>query len=301
MPVIDVKNSATTMPTSARPTARRRPAAIYGSADGTITSAHNCRSLERNERATSSSRRSTLRTPCSVLTITANTDEKITTSTLAVMSKPKISVISGTRATLGLGLNASMYPSRAKCTTRRRRDCARRHPLGVGLERRRPTLTCPSQTDFWPQFLPDVLAQLGVARTVARLLDATRARQADLQDLADAAGPGGHDHDPIAQNDGFVDAVGDEHQRAALLLEDAHQLLLQQLARLGVQRAEWLVHQQDLGIERQRAGQAGALLHAARELVRVHGLEPRQTDEVDVRLGQLAPLAARHAAQLQAV
>src|SRR5947209_434589 len=331
-----------------------------------MTSAQSWRSLERKERATSSSRRSTLRTPCSVLTITAKTDEKTTTSTLAVVSKPKISVISGTSATFGVELNASTYQSSAKCTmrlramampsgmpiasdntkpiastcrlplryrhssplpimsaaapstalgganralfarrprisqsarttaseirrtshsnvrSRRRRDSAAARlrsatscragagatacnanelPPELGPPRARSTSS--HQTDLGPQLFPDVLAQLGIARTVARLLHAARPRQVHLEHFPHAAGPGRHDDDPVAQDDSLVDAVGDEHQRALLLLENSHQLLLQQLARLRVKRAERLVHQQHLGIEHERSGQAGALLHAA--------------------------------------
>jgi hypothetical protein len=42
----------------------------------------------------------------------------------------------------------------------------------------------------------------------------------------------------------------------------------QLLAREGVERAEGLVEQQHLGLVHQRAADAGALLHAARELPR---------------------------------
>jgi len=38
---------------------------------------------------------------------------------------------------------------------------------------------------------------------------------------------------------------------------------LQGLASLGVKRAEWLVHQENFRINRERTGDADALLHAA--------------------------------------
>ena len=60
---------------------------------------------------------------------------------------------------------------------------------------------------------------------------------------------------------------------------DAHQLDLHQLAGLGVDAGEGLVHQQDLGLGRQRPGQRDALLHAAGELVRIGVGEAVEADE----------------------
>ena len=49
---------------------------------------------------------------------------------------------------------------------------------------------------------------------------------------------------------------------------DVEQFGLQRLARLRVERAERLVHQQHGGVDGQRAGDADALLHAAGKLMR---------------------------------
>jgi hypothetical protein len=61
--------------------------------------------------------------------------------------------------------------------------------------------------------------------------------------------------------------VGNEHDGLALSLPQEQQLFLQQTARLLIQCAEGLVHEQDLRLHRKRPGQADALLHAARELL----------------------------------
>ena len=61
----------------------------------------------------------------------------------------------------------------------------------------------------------------------------------------------------------------------------SQQLVLHQLAGLHVERAEGLVHQQDLGLVDQRLGHRDALAHAAGELVRVAVLEAGQPDPVD--------------------
>jgi MFS family permease len=75
---------------------------------------------------------------------------------------------------------------------------------------------------------------------------------------------------------------------------DAQQQLLHQLARLVVQRAERFVHQQDARVVGQRAGQRGALLHAARQLLGVVLLETLQAhlaDELGARWRAARPAA----------
>jgi hypothetical protein len=49
-------------------------------------------------------------------------------------------------------------------------------------------------------------------------------------------------------------------------LPDAQELALHQAAGLRIERAERLVHQQNLGIESECPRDRGALLHASREL-----------------------------------
>ena len=58
-----------------------------------------------------------------------------------------------------------------------------------------------------------------------------------------------------------------------------HELVLQPRARQRVERAERLVQQQHLRLHRERAGDADALLHAARNLVRELVLGVRESDE----------------------
>ena len=58
-------------------------------------------------------------------------------------------------------------------------------------------------------------------------------------------------------------------------------LLVEVVADDLVERAEGLVHQQQIGIEGQRAGDRGALLHAARELPGKFVLEALEIDEIE--------------------
>ena len=60
--------------------------------------------------------------------------------------------------------------------------------------------------------------------------------------------------------------------RLARLAPDLEQLGLHELAGLGVERGERLVHQQHFGIGRQRAREIDALLHAARKFGRDNGV-----------------------------
>jgi hypothetical protein len=75
-----------------------------------------------------------------------------------------------------------------------------------------------------------------------------------------------------------------------VLRHDLQQLVLQPGAGQRVQRAEGLVHQQHLGLHRQRAGDAHALLHAAADLVRAL---VRRGQAHQVQRGQRALLQLR--------
>ena len=118
----------------------------------------------------------------------------------------------------------------------------------------------------------------------------------------DAPGAGGHDHHPVAEDRRLGHRVGDEQDRRAGLLPQ----LEQQVAHVGagdlVERGERLVHQQDRRAEGERAHERDALLHAARQLVRVRLLEPGEADRVEqpgdlgvrqrLLLGAAAPVQA---------
>src|SRR6266699_2290007 len=73
--------------------------------------------------------------------------------------------------------------------------------------------------------------------------------------------------------------MGDKQDRLRPLAPDAHHLDGQFLAGERVERAERLVHQENVGIVHQRAADAGALLHAAGEFARIFALETGKPDE----------------------
>ncbi len=87
--------------------------------------------------------------------------------------------------------------------------------------------------------------------------------QGGFDDVGDAAGAGAHDDDPGGKIDGFGDRVGDEADCLVGAAPEFQKLFVQMVADDFVQRAKRFVHQEKIGIEGERTGDRGALLHAA--------------------------------------
>src|SRR5215207_8543604 len=111
-----------------------------------------------------------------------------------------------------------------------------------------------------------------------RLLDGARTGKVDIEDVRDTSRPRSEYDDAVRQQDRFADVMGHEDDGLAGL----HPELLDQEVHFvtgeRIERAERLIHQDDLGIEREAAYDAGALLHAAGELAGKLGLEAFETD-----------------------
>ena len=103
----------------------------------------------------------------------------------------------------------------------------------------------------------------------------------------------------VADAQRLVEIVGDEHDGAVEAVLDLHQLILHVVADQRIERAERLVHQQHLGIGRERPGEADPLLHAAGELARILVLETLQADHIDLGLGPVADVGTAAACQAQ--
>ena len=119
-----------------------------------------------------------------------------------------------------------------------------------------------------------------------------RAGQGQAQFFLDAAGPLRKHQHAVGELGGLLDVVGDEDDRAGARGERMHQFPAQPQAGLVVQRRERLVHQQDVRVTRQRAGQFHPLAHPAGKLVRVVAGEVLQTDQGQ----QLRPAARSRSA-----
>ena len=129
-------------------------------------------------------------------------------------------------------------------------------------------------------------AELGEARGIAEAFVA-RLRLVDRQDLDDAAGSRAHDGDPRRQEHRFVDRVGDEHRRELALPPQLDEVGIEPVAGELVERAERLVHQQQVGLGDEAARDRHAHPHAAGQLARIGALEAVEPDAGD-RLGRRA-------------
>src|SRR2546428_6245053 len=146
-----------------------------------------------------------------------------------------------------------------------------------------------------------MVAEGDKARMRDDALHRARSRNVDLEELAHARRPGGEHEDAVAHGDRLFDGMCDEYHRSRRELVDAEQLVLQDFARQGVERAEGLVHKQDVRLDGERTREAGALLHAARKLVRVRAFEATQADHLDVVRDPLLDGGSREAGELKTI
>ena len=142
-------------------------------------------------------------------------------------------------------------------------------------------------------------AQRDKARQAARIMLPTRLGEIDLDDLVDPARSWPQKHDPLRQQDRLVDVMGDEDHGHPPLRPHLQKSGPQRFAGHGVEGGEGFVHQQDLGFDRQRAGKADALLHPARQFVRIGIGKFPEPDQTQQRQRPFGPGAARQAPQRQ--
>ena len=109
-----------------------------------------------------------------------------------------------------------------------------------------------------------------------------------------------HHHHAVGEQHRFVEIVGDEEDGLFGAVMDVQQLALQGLARLRIERAERLVHQQHFRIDCQCARYADALLHAARELVRPTFDAVGKTDQRQIFHRGVVQRRAAHALHFEA-
>src|SRR4051812_13150009 len=135
---------------------------------------------------------------------------------------------------------------------------------------------------------------------VERIPAAALAHRRDLDDLGNAARAARHDDDAVGKVHRFLDRVRNEEHGARVAPRNLDQLFLHQRARLRIERAEGLVHQQHVRIHDVAAGNRDALLHAAGELVRIGRLVTLQAHQLELLRDARAALELRHALAPQA-
>ncbi len=107
-----------------------------------------------------------------------------------------------------------------------------------------------------------------------------------------------HD-DAVGEDDGFFDVVSDDENRACgnFVIEPKLEEFTAKCFRgEDVKRGEWLVHEENFGLDDESAGNADALLHAAGKFLGVGGLETVEADRVDDAQRAFVALSGRHAA-----
>src|SRR5262249_11436461 len=115
-----------------------------------------------------------------------------------------------------------------------------------------------------------------------------RSRKRDGNLRANSPGTSAHDNHTISEKNCLLNTMRYEQHCLSGMGSEARYLLLQQHTCLGVQCAEWLVHQYHVRIRRQSTCNRGALLHATPNLVRItifKAEEMNTTDEVASDVG----------------
>src|SRR5690606_215342 len=90
-----------------------------------------------------------------------------------------------------------------------------------------------------------------------------------------------HDRDPVSEEERLFNVMSDKQHSFALVLPDPGELDLKHLLGHRVKRAKGLVHEEDLRLVSESAGDIDSLSHAARKLLRVQCLEASETNQVD--------------------
>src|SRR5690348_6160274 len=193
--------------------------------------------------------------------------------------------------------------TRRRRTSRRRRatmSTAGRVACSAGAAAvtlsRAALLTLIAHQDLVAQVAPDLFVDARELGLEADLGHVARPRQLDLVAALHGARTRGDDKDPVAQRDRLLEVVRHEDDRGGARPPQRQQLVLHQVARLYVEGAERLVHQQNARPVDQALGQGHALAHAARELVRIPIVKTGEADAGNPFARTLASVARRGAA-----
>src|SRR5437762_5734697 len=117
--------------------------------------------------------------------------------------------------------------------------------------------------DLVSEVVPDLLIDPREFRLEAYLGNVARPREIDAVDALHRPRPRRDDDHAIGERDGLLEIVRDEHDGSARRGPELEKLVLHQRARLHVERAERLVHEQETRRVNERLRQRGAFAHAA--------------------------------------
>src|SRR6266849_1630655 len=119
--------------------------------------------------------------------------------------------------------------------------------------------------ELFPERVPDMLEQFGIARRLAHLYRIARPRKVNHEHILDHAGPRRKQNDTIRQRQGFAKVMRHEQNRLLFALPDSEQDVVHIDLGVGIERTERFVHQQNLRLDDQRSHQRSALTHSTRQ------------------------------------
>src|SRR5256885_7052414 len=174
-----------------------------------------------------------------------------------------------------------------------------------GLRRGALRLRSPWRFSFHslhrPQrLLADLAPELGAQRDELGRFHRARVVQGEVQHRLDPSGARRHDGDPRREEERLVQAMGHEDHGLARPAPDVEEPLAHEHARLLVEGAERLVHQEDLRVDGERAADRDALLHAPGELAGVLLREALEAERREELRRDRAPARRRRAPELEA-
>src|SRR5262249_31804757 len=114
------------------------------------------------------------------------------------------------------------------------------------------------------------------------------------------AGAGGVDDEPIAEPIGLREVMRDDNGGRPDRAQQRAQLIAQRAAQRGVQRRQWLVEQQQRGIDGERTAERDTLTLATREVARVAAIEATEAELLEDSRGLLGAPGLRQVAQAEA-
>src|SRR3990170_6266661 len=182
-------------------------------------------------------------------------------------------------------------------------SCLPAGAAGVGLSARSVVAMGRSlqiyRGDLFLQVAPELVEEGRELRIGVNAEDVARPGDRHRVHALDGAGSVAEQYDLVRQGDRLDQVVGHEDDRLPGALPEAKEFVLQDNARLRVQRPKRLVHQDDVGLVDERAGEGGAVAHPAGQLVGIVVLEAAQPDALDESLRAGPALSRADAPELE--
>ena len=201
----------------------------------------------------------------------------------------------------------SCITPRSRTTPRNRRPSPTTKTVGACRSRvtRRTAPGTGSRRDESPNGLHDARSGQnagpvdilhGLGNIVVRRVGQDVFWRSHLHDMAVA-----HDRDPVSEEHGLVEVMGDEDDGLAELRLQLDELLLHLVTDERIQCRERLVHQHDLCVCRKRAGETPVLLHSAGKLAGELVFPALETDPLRDAEGALSALGQGNPLYFEAV